>query len=233
MMDEDYPAFEAALFGLSGILGRRIPAETAAMYFRVLRDVEWLPLKAAMESLARRIETTGRLPAPRDLRALATGAEVSATGELIDGAILRQVEGRVMQAMSVWCGTGSARPAFDAAWRDALEDEGVRTLQVAARESCWQMWLHAGTRLTEDHIRGILADVAPLAKPAFGRAVGVEPPHLPPPPEPEPEPEPEPAPPPRRVPLVLLQGMLAKLGAPFAKPENQAEETEDDNGIPD
>jgi len=145
MIDAEFQPFAAALSGLGGILGRRIPAETAELYFRVLHDVDWLRLRVAIESLARRIEPTGKLPSPRDLRALTTGDYTANEG--LDGPGRQRIFYRVHQALDAWeaehsC-QGPMRPVFERTWRAVLWAEGKGPVDPRVREACWQEWLQA------------------------------------------------------------------------------------------
>jgi len=154
MTQEDYPAFDSALSGFAGIFGRRLPPDTVELYFALLRDIPWPNLKAAIESLARRIEVGGRLPTPRELRSLVSDSRAP-TDPLTD-VQRERISSRVYEDLAAWEAAhfqGTARPVFDTAWHEALREvvPGSTAVHVRDREHCWQQWLQASPPLQSEN----------------------------------------------------------------------------------
>jgi len=75
-----------------------------------------------------------------------------------------QVWRLVWRAMGEWeadDGVGSARPAFDAAWRAAT---GPLRATPHEREAAWRAWLQGGAPVTEERAAALLASARQRAK---------------------------------------------------------------------
>jgi hypothetical protein len=70
-------------------------------------------------------------------------------------------------------GVGTARPTFEAAWRDATSQHPpAKPATPQERDACWQAWLHAGAALTKERATELLRSAATRAK--DGQLFGVE-----------------------------------------------------------
>jgi len=151
MKAEDLPSFATELRAASAVLGRRFADDVIEAYFRALHDLELAALVRALHRLVKTAEAGARFPTPAELRQRAGGTVTAADAPLSDAA-LERVRQAVVTALGPWRDTeadhGSARPAFDAAWKAARRREGWGGT-VVQREALWQEWLAGGEPLTK------------------------------------------------------------------------------------
>jgi hypothetical protein len=175
MTPDERVAFIAKLQETSALFGHRMRDDVADAYARAVEGVPVALLLLALDHLARATEPATRFPMPRELVQQARGAWHRPARNLTD-AEADAVRQHVWRTMAEWeraHPTGSARPAFERAWKAALRAEGIRpSPQLAeAREAIWQTWLKAGTPLTRERIVELLADVTPRAAPTLARGL--------------------------------------------------------------
>jgi hypothetical protein len=176
----DFDTFHTELAGLAAVIGRRMPEDLAAVYFRELS--EW-SLEAVVRELRRRIRTVesgARMPTPAELRQALAGTGRAARG--LTEAEAGRVRERVAVAMDEWeheGAVGSAWPTFELAWQAAcLAEELARAATPQNRQDAWQRWLSHGAVTvdaspiaTRAQVEAIYRQVAPRCSPLFAKAL--------------------------------------------------------------
>jgi hypothetical protein len=89
MNAKERAGFIERLKATAGLVGRRLPDDTAAIYANVCDDIAYDRLKLSLERWARSAESASKFPMPKELRALATGG---GTARDAATALRRQLE---------------------------------------------------------------------------------------------------------------------------------------------